>query len=42
MDREEDEDEDQVKINYSKLPKMFKKDAINGARFWESVRHHFV
>lgn len=42
MDREEDEEEDEVKINYSKLPKLFKTQAINGARFWESVRHHFV
>jgi hypothetical protein len=46
MDREEDEDEDSEekpgRFKYTELPKMFKKDAINGARFWESVRHHFV
>jgi hypothetical protein len=46
MDRDEDEDEDEEKkegrFKYTELPKLFKTEAINGERFWASVRHHFV
>lgn len=46
MDREEDEDADEEvkegRFKYTELPKLFKTEAINGERFWISVRHHFV
>ena len=46
MDREEDEDADEEikegRFKYTELPKLFKTEAINGKRFWLSVRHHFV
>ena len=46
MDREVDEDEDEEvkegRFKYTELPKLFKTQAINGQRFWTSVRHHFV